>query len=81
MKLKARLRSQGITAVILGLLVVVAVVQLRNPSSYLVELVSRVSDGTRTPAPVHEISNIGQLQTRFNADQGHSRLILLLSPT
>jgi hypothetical protein len=81
MKLSARLRSSWATLLILAILVVVAGVQIRNPASYLSELVSRAGEGTGPAAPVRDLSDVDQLQALFNSDQGHPRLVLLLSPT
>jgi len=62
-------------------LVVVAGVQVSNPGSYLSELVSRAGEGVGPAADVRDLSNVDQLRTLFNADLGHPRLVLLLSPT
>jgi len=80
-KLGARLRSSWATLLILAVLLVVAGIQVRNPASYLSELVSRVGEGTGPAATVHYLSNVDQRQAQFDSDRGHPRLVLLLSPT
>jgi hypothetical protein len=67
--------------VIVALLVILAGIQVQNPASYLSELVSRMGEGTASPAAVRNLSDVERLQVLFNADKGHLRLILLLSPT
>lgn len=39
------------------------------------------STPTHLSTPVRELHSISDLQERFNADSGHVRLILLISPT
>ncbi len=39
------------------------------------------STPTHQSTPVRELHSISELQERFNADSGHVRLILLISPT
>jgi hypothetical protein len=69
----------------LGLLVIVlavAGVQLANPHSYVSEAVARIGEvGSGPEASLTDLRSIDQLQTTFNADAGHSRLLLLFSPT
>lgn len=50
---------------------------------YVEELASRVADvaSNHQTAPVTDISDVGQFQAAFNAGDGRSRLVLLLSPT
>ena len=67
-------------AVVVLLLIVVAF-QARNPASYVSEGIARITEGPGPAAPVHQLTNIDQLKAQFDADQGHPRLILLLSPT
>jgi hypothetical protein len=42
-----------------------------------------LAPGTPRPAglTITDLRNVGQLQARFNADQGHPRLVLALAPT
>lgn len=70
------------TVALFLLLLGVAGVELANPHSYVSETVARISEVASGPdAQVSDLSSVQQLQSRFNADQGHSRLILLFSPT
>lgn len=67
-----------------ALVVVLAVVgvQLQNPNSYVSEAVSRVGEfGSGPQAGLTDLTSVDQLETRFNRDSGHPRLILLFSPT
>ena len=63
-------------------LVVVAVVQITNPHSYLSEVIARIGEvGSGNDAPLTDLRSVDQLQTDFNRDAGHARLLLLFSPT
>lgn len=81
MKLRERLRSSWAALLIVAVLVAVAGIQIQNPASYLSEVVSRVGEGTAPAAAVRQLSDVDQLRAAFNADAGHPRLVLLLSPT
>lgn len=75
-------RGGWLTAALLVGLVIVAAVQAGNPHSYLSEAVVRIGEtGSGAEAPLTDISSIDQLESAFNRDAGHPRLILLLSPT
>jgi len=63
-------------------LVVVAVIQISNPHSYLSEVIARVGEvGSGNDAPLTDLRSIDQLESAFNGDGGHARLLLLFSPT
>jgi hypothetical protein len=69
----------------LGLVVIVLAVvgvQMANPHSYVSEFVARIGEtGSGPDASLTELKSIDQLQVAFNHDAGHSRLLLLFSPT
>jgi hypothetical protein len=74
-------------AACLGLFVVVAVwVSWSTPSmapSRKTPAPGTLAPGATSPAglTVTDLHDLGQLQARFNADQGHPRLVLALAPT
>lgn len=71
-----------LTAALLVGVVALAVVQASNPYSYVSEAVGRIGEtGSGPEASLTDISSVDQLQSAFNRDAGHPRLILLLSPT
>lgn len=78
-------RIAGGVGVLVGIIaVLLAGAMLVAPKhGYAQELVSRVADvaSHQQTAPVTDISDVSQFQTAFNADDGTSRLVLLLSPT
>lgn len=75
-------RRGWLTAALLVGVVMVAAVQAGNPHSYLSEAVARIGETVAGPeASITDINSIDQLQSAFNRDAGHPRLILLLSPT
>ncbi len=75
---RGRWLAMALVAVVLGLVGV----QLANPHSYLSEAVARLGEtGLGPDASLTDLGSVDQLQATFNRDAGHSRLILLLSPT
>jgi hypothetical protein len=53
-----------------------------GPSGKSPSTVTLASGATRpTGLTVTDLHDVGQLQARFNADQGHPRLLLALAPT
>ena len=75
-------RSRWLTLGLIAVVLAVAAVQLGNPHSYVAEVVARLGETTSGPdAPLTDLNRIDQLQSAFNHDSGHPRLILLLSPT
>lgn len=75
-------RSRWLTLALLAVVLVAAGVQLANPHSYLSEAVARIGEtGSGPDASLTDLTSVDQLQTNFNRDVGHPRLIVLLSPT
>jgi hypothetical protein len=78
----AAARGRWLTAGLIALVVAVAAVQLGNPHSYVSEAVSRLGETSSGPdASLTDLTSVDQLRSAFNRDEGHPRLILLLSPT
>jgi len=77
----------GFVAACLGVFVVLAVwVRWSTPSagpSGMTPATVTLVPGATSPAGlrVTDLRDLGQLQARFNADQGHPRLLLALAPT
>jgi len=77
----------GFVAACLGAFVVLAVwVSWSAPSlgpSGKTSPTVTLAPGAPRPAglTVTDLRDVGQLQSRFNADQGHPRLVLALAPT
>jgi hypothetical protein len=77
----------GFVAVCLGVFVVLALwVSWSTPSGRPLGKTSptvTLAPGAVVPAglTVSDLNDVGQLQARFNADQGHPRLVLALAPT
>lgn len=80
-----RMRIVRVAGLVLsGLIVVLAGLIAISPArQYVPEMTSRVKETTSAvpAAPVTDLSEVGQLQSAFNADAGSSRLVILLSPT
>ena len=75
-------RGRLISTLAIAALVVVAAIQIGNPHSYLSEAIGRAGEvGSGPEASLTDLSSIDQLQTAFNHDAGHARLLLLFSPT
>lgn len=73
-----RLATVALLLLVLG----IAGIELANPHSYFSEAVGRIGEATAGhDANVTDLSSVTQLQARFNADEGRTRLILLFSPT
>jgi hypothetical protein len=74
----------GFVAACLGVFVVLAVwVSWSTPSGRPLGKPSptvTLAPGAAVPT-VTDLRDVGQLQARFNADQGHPRLVLALAPT
>lgn len=69
------------TAILIIALAVVGI-QLANPHSYVSEAVARVGElGSGQDAPLTNLDSVDQLKSQFNRDDGHTRLLLLFSPT
>lgn len=74
--------SRLISTLLVVALLVVAAVQISNPHSYLSEAMGRVGEvGSGPEASLTDLSSIDQLESAFNRDSGHARLLLLFSPT
>lgn len=77
----------GFVAACLGVFVVLAVwVSWSTPPARLSGKTSptvTLAPGATRPAnlTVTDLQDVGQLQSRFNADQGRPRLVLALAPT
>ena len=81
-RLVAGARRSWVTAALLVLVLAIAGIQLGNPHSYLSEAISRIGEaGSGPDALLTDLTTVDQLQTEFNRDAGHPRLVLLLSPT
>jgi hypothetical protein len=74
------LRPVSIGVIALTVALATAYVVVRGYPTLVVNRVAEARGG-RPALPVHDLSNVGQLQTAFNAGQGTPRLILLFSPT
>ena len=71
-----------LTGALLAVLLIVAGIQISNPHSYVSEVIGRIGETAAGPdAGLTDLHSVDQLQTDFNRDGGHPRLILLLSPT
>jgi hypothetical protein len=78
----AKEMNRSLTAAFIVILLVLVGIQVANPHSYVSEAISRIGEtGSGPEAPLTDLNRVDQLQSAFNHDSGHARLILLLSPT
>jgi hypothetical protein len=74
--------SRFISVLVIAAVVVVAAIQITNPHSYVSEAIGRAGEvGSGPDASLTDLTTIAQIQTAFNHDAGHARLLLLFSPT
>jgi hypothetical protein len=67
---------------LLAVVLVVTGVQFANPHSYVSEAIARIGEtGSGPDATLTDLTSVNPLRATFSRDAGHSRLILLLSPT